>query len=434
VTPGVGEQHETPLAKKGNTVMSRTAKEYLEAEVKRLVDQARETTRSVEAENRTFTPEERMKVEGLIHETNDLRTKIAEQDDNERLVRAIEDSAAVASGEPTIVDEPAKSIGDAFVKSDGYARLKARGLAGSWTSGPVEFSSGMKLTDAGLSVESITAAGGTLPLNPQVAPLVTPVEEPLTIAGLFGQGVATQNSIVYLEETTTQTLIGQAPYSGQSSAAPTTAEAGVKPAVFVDFTKKSTSIEKIAAFLPISDEMLEDEPQIASYINSRLSVFVKQAEEAYLMNKLLGSGINTADASDLLGGTNTFDAIAAGILKVQVDAGMNPDAVLVHPVDFWKMATTKTAVDGQYFSGGPYAAPSRNPWGVSVVVTREAILGFPVVGAFREAATLWRKGGLSVEASNSHSDYFRKNLTALRAEERLGLTVLRPKAFVKVNI
>ena len=108
--------------------------------------------------------------------------------------------------------------------------------------------------------------------------------------------------------------------------------------------------------------------------------------------------------------------------------------MLIHPVDFWKMATSKDATNGQYFSGGPYAVPSRNPWGVRVVVTREAINGFPIVGAFRDAATLWRKGGLSVEASNSHSDYFRKNLTALRAEERLGLTVLRPKAFVKVNI
>jgi len=411
----------------------RTAKEYLEAEVKRLVEQAREVTRAAEAENRTLTDDERMKVEGLIADTNTLKSRIAEQDDNRRLLEAIEGASSVASGEPTQADEPAKSIGEGFVKSDGYKRLKARGLTGNWTSGPVDV--GAKLTDAGLSVESITAAGGALPLQPQVAPLLGPVEEPLSIAALFGQGTATQNSIVYLEETTTQTLLGFQPYSGQSSEADVTAEGGVKPAVFVDFTKRSTSIEKIAAFLPISDEMLEDEPQISTYINGRLTMFVRQAEESYLVNKLLGSGIATADASDLFGGTNnTFDAIAAGILTCQTGAGMNPDAVLIHPVDFWKMATTKDGVNGGYYSGGPYASPASSPWGIRTVVTREAILGFPLVGAFREAATLWRKGGLSVEASNSHSDYFRKNLTALRAEERLGLTVLRPKAFVKVSI
>jgi len=414
----------------------KTAKEYLEAEIKRLVEQAREITRLVDAENRSLTDDERMKIEGLIQESNGLKSKVVEQEQNEALLKAISDADAVASAEPTMVDEPTKSIGDAFVKSDGYKRLRARGLTGNWTSGPVEFggkSFGTKLTDSGLSVESITGAGGALPLAPQVAPMVTPVEEPTSIADLFGQGTATQNSIVYLEETTTQTLLGQQPYSGQSSAAVTTAEGAAKPPVFVDFTKRSVSIEKIAAFLPISDEMLEDEPQIASYINSRLAVFVRQAEEAYLMNKLLGSGIAVSTGSLVQASPNTFDNIAAAILTVQTGAGMDPDAVVIHPVDFWKMATSKDATNGQYFSGGPYAGPSRNPWGVRVVVTREAMLGAPLVGAFRDAATLWRKGGLSVEASNSHSDYFRKNLTALRAEERLGLTVLRPKAFVKAT-
>jgi len=413
----------------------KTAKEYLEAEIKRLVEQAREITRLVDAENRALSDDERMKIEGLIQESNGLKAKVVEQDQNDALIRAIADADAVASGEPTLVDEPAKSVGDAFVKSDGYKRLKLRGMSGNWTSGPVEFAKGFgqKLTDANLSVESITAAGSTLPLQPQVIPMIGPVEEPLTIADLFSQGTATQNSIVYLEETTTQTLLGQAPYSGQSSAANTTGEGQPKPPVFIDFTKRSTAVEKIAAFLPISDEMLEDEPQIASYINSRLAVFVRQAEESYLMNKLLGSGIAVSVGSAVQASPNTFDNIASAILSVQVGAGMDPDAVVIHPVDFWKMATSKDATNGQYFSGGPYAGPSRNPWGVRVVVTREAMLGAPLVGAFRDAATLWRKGGLSVEASNSHSDYFRKNLTALRAEERLALTVLRPKAFVKAT-
>lgn len=411
--------------------MGQSAKDYLEAEVKRLVDQAREVTRSAEADGRTLSDDERMKVEGLISETNDLKGRISSIVDNEELLKAIDRAGAQGMGEPTVAETAAKSFGEAFVKSEGYKRLQARGLQGSWTSGPVGFD-GAKLTDAGLSVESITAAGGALPLQPQVLPLLGPVEEPLTIAGLFSSGTATQNSIVYLEETTTQTLIGGAPYSGQSSAAATTVEGGVKPAVFVDFTKRSTSVEKIAAFLPIADEMVEDEPQIASYINARLSVFVRQAEEAYLMNKLLTSGISVSVGTAVQASPNMFDKIASGILTCQTQAGLNPDAVVIHPQDFWTMATTKAvAGTGDYFSGGPYAVPSRNPWGITVVVTREAMNGFPLVGAFREGATLWRKGGLTVEASNSHSDYFRKDLTALRAEERLALTVLRPKAFVK---
>ena len=47
---------------------------------------------------------------------------------------------------------------------------------------------------------------------------------------------------------------------------------------------------------------------------------------------------------------------------------------------------------------------------------------------------MWRRGGLSVEATNSHSNYFQLNLVAIRAEERLGLAVYRPAGFTEVRL
>ena len=38
-----------------------------------------------------------------------------------------------------------------------------------------------------------------------------------------------------------------------------------------------------------------------------------------------------------------------------------------------------------------------------------------------------------MQASNSHQDYFIKNLTAIRAEERIALAVMVPAAFGKVT-
>jgi hypothetical protein len=38
-----------------------------------------------------------------------------------------------------------------------------------------------------------------------------------------------------------------------------------------------------------------------------------------------------------------------------------------------------------------------------------------------------------VEATNSHSDLFVKDITMLRAEERLGLGLYRPSAFTAVS-
>jgi HK97 family phage major capsid protein len=74
-------------------------------------------------------------------------------------------------------------------------------------------------------------------------------------------------------------------------------------------------------------------------------------------------------------------------------------------------------------------------WEKPVYVTGAtgATKGTAIVGT-RESAQVWRRGGMSVEASNSHSNYFQLNLVAIRAEERLGLAVYRPTGFVEVRL
>ena len=66
-------------------------------------------------------------------------------------------------------------------------------------------------------------------------------------------------------------------------------------------------------------------------------------------------------------------------------------------------------------------------------MTPSIVANTALVGAFKQAAQVFRKGGIRVEASNSHADFFIKNLVAIRAEERLALAVYRPGAIGKVT-
>jgi HK97 family phage major capsid protein len=68
-----------------------------------------------------------------------------------------------------------------------------------------------------------------------------------------------------------------------------------------------------------------------------------------------------------------------------------------------------------------------------VVVTSNITVGSALVGAFSTGAAVHRKGGLRVEATNSHGSYFAQNLTAIRGEERLALCVYRPSAFTVIT-
>jgi HK97 family phage major capsid protein len=71
--------------------------------------------------------------------------------------------------------------------------------------------------------------------------------------------------------------------------------------------------------------------------------------------------------------------------------------------------------------------------GMSVFVTPSVGVGTALVGDFATSARIYRRGGLSVEATNSHDDWFVRNLSMIRAEERLALAVFRPSAFCSVT-
>jgi HK97 family phage major capsid protein len=59
--------------------------------------------------------------------------------------------------------------------------------------------------------------------------------------------------------------------------------------------------------------------------------------------------------------------------------------------------------------------------------------GTALVGSFGQGGQVFTKGGLTVEASNSHADFFQRNQTAIRAERRLALAIFRPGAFGTVS-
>ena len=72
-------------------------------------------------------------------------------------------------------------------------------------------------------------------------------------------------------------------------------------------------------------------------------------------------------------------------------------------------------------------------WGLPVALTSAIVAGTALVGAFKTASQIFRKGGLRVEASNCHASFFVENKIAIRAEERLALAVYRPSAFGTVT-
>lgn len=325
-----------------------------------------------------------------------------------------------------------KSLGQQFVESGGYKRyLGLDSKSSSWSTGAVELKTLLAEGTSG------SPGNGYAPIQtPTVLPGVVNIRfQPLTIADLFPQGTTSTPLIRYLVETAV------------TNAAAPTAEGALKPESALTLAKVDETLHKIATFLPVTDEILEDFEQAQSYIDNRLRLFVQISEEAQLLSgdgtgaNLVGilnrSGLATSivkGTAPSVSGDNDMDVLLRQIVKIRTTAFLEPDAIILNPTDWQTIQLTKATGTGVYFAGGPFVDPANQTlWGKKVVTTTAITQGTGLIGSFQQGGQIFRKGGLTVEASNSHADFFQRNQTAIRAEERLALAIYRPGAFGTVT-
>lgn len=384
---------------------------------------------AAEKEARELTAEERDQVNAHLAEAkrcndrisalmgdDDLREQLAQfqGQEQEREAQAIGDGEG--RGRRRIV-----SLGQQFVDSQAYRdsiHRKSRKLG--WNSEQAELNAALLWGDA--------ASGGDL-LVPEYRPGIQPILfQRLTVADLLAQGTTDATSITYMRE------------SSATNAAATVAESAAKPESTLVFDAVTDPVRKIATWLPVSDEMLDDVAALRSYIDERLRLFVRIQEEAQLLNgdgtgsNLVGLRNRANMAADQPRSSDTnADAVHKQITAIMTGSFLMPDGIIMHPTNWQTIALSKSTT-GEYLGAGPFNASQQyRLWGLPVVATTAITANTALVGAFRLGAQVFRKGGLTVDATNSHSDYFVRNLTAIRAEERLALAVYRPGAFGEVT-
>jgi HK97 family phage major capsid protein len=408
---------------------------------KALTEEFRGIWNRADAENRELTATERKYVERLVDQAQS-------QHRIEQQMRSL--GQELGAGISFVSTDPGSFTngggpGDRFVASTGYKQIKlADSRPQQWSTGPVEVSTVPLQTKGTLLEGGAGGPGGGL-VPPYYQPgIASKLFEPLGVSDLFGSSTTTASQVRYINEGTALSGAAGVP------------EAGVKPESTLAYSEVVEPIKKIATLLGISDEMIEDAPSIQSYLNQRLSLFISIEEERQLLrgngtNELIGL-LNRSGGQAI----NQYTKAAAddntvGLLRVlnntRGSSFLEPDAIIMHPSNW---LTTRLLRDGtggtvgQYFGGGPFTAAYGGPqgpanafsdslWGKRVVLSTVVGAGTALVGSFGLGAHIWRRGGVSVEASNSHSDWFQKDLVALRAESRLGLGLYRPSSFTEVR-
>jgi HK97 family phage major capsid protein len=217
------------------------------------------------------------------------------------------------------------------------------------------------------------------------------------------------------------------------------AASGVKPESDLTFAVVSSPVETIAHLMPITRRAAADSNQVRQMVDAFLLYGLAEEEEDQILNGngtspnlrgiLQTSGISTVGSA----GTD-IDAVVDAVRTIRNDR-RRPTAMVVHPND-WYSTGFLLAKDttGNYLLGDPRASVEQlnTLWGLQVVVSEAITENTALVGDFRQAVVADRQQS-AIYMTDSHKDWFARNLLAVLAEERLGFGVLDPDAFCTIT-
>lgn len=335
------------------------------------------------------------------------------QADVERTSRrtAVASAAAVApSGQTTEAKAPQaqvrerRSMGQVFVESQAFKDYRDHGGRGA--SGAVEF-------DDFLGVERHRAAimtpdlEGVIPPYTGFSPVSYTTTSPLLDA--IGRERVSSGTVTWVDWGGSDPVAGKVP------------EGDLKPEAAITPTEEALNLDTFAHWKAISRQALEDYARIQSIVEGKLRGGLEDALEEGAAAALTGATtIPGVSDADLLTG------IRLGIASTQ-EYGFVANTVLLNPADFAALDIQASA----QAANGPISFGRF--WGLQPVAAGAVPEGTAYVGDFRAGVTWFDRGTASVYMTDSHADYFIRNLLVILAETRAAFAVTDPLALAKVT-
>jgi HK97 family phage major capsid protein len=333
------------------------------------------------------------------------------------------------SGPKPVMDEPFEIAEPLVVRGAG---------------GLLQAISGMGPDEVRALIYSGTMSASTL--LPQVYPTVyRGAEPPLVMRDVLLGLSTTSDNVTILQE------------SGFTNNAAEVAEAidtttGAKPESALTFTEATFPVRIVAHWIPVTRQNLEDLAWIRGYVDGRLLQGLARREDNQFLNgngtppNLTGiyntSGILVLDNTYFTGAPVTdagqsnenLNRVRRAITRVSLSTvgGAVPSFIVANPADVEAWDTLSNA-QREYLIGGPMAGSVSRLWGLPVVKSEYTAAKTVLVGDGSMAAVVDRSRS-AIYTTDSHADFFVRNIFVILAEERVALVVFRPSAFAKVTL
>lgn len=322
------------------------------------------------------------------------------------------------------------AIADLLMKSEGMAAFQ------KGTSRAVE----IQVPGQMFKTAILNATGQNQPLvqSDRRPGIVFGPQRRFTIRDLFPQLPTDSNLVEFCRENVFSNNAG--PQGGLTSPTVAGGEGEIKAESGITFTLANTPVITLAHWLPASRQVLSDAPQLQNHVENRLMYGLKLEEEDELLNGTGTNGklnglINNATAFSRGGtGMTALDAVANGLGQL-VASEYTPSGIILNPSDWWssKFMLAKNS-QNEYLLGNPAEMAEPRLWGLPVAVTNTMPAGkFMVLDAFRAGFIADRESAV-VRISESHADFFVRNLIVILVEERLAIVIQLGAAMIYGDI
>ena len=432
--------------------MDTALKSRLTTERDQNLKNARDIAAKAESEGRNFHDDERAQVTAYIEKAREASNQLKALDGDAALIEEInvlgQPVGQLAKGAGvTLADAGRKSLGERFTTAPEYVdwMKSVSSSSGTIPDGLKQFRSpefqveGLKALVTGDSDTSAGALvapdwrGGLVDLGP--------IMRPLTVRGLITNSTTSSDIVEYAR--VTGFTNNAAPVPEAVSAATiepggvTAAQGGLKPESGLALEKVSATVKTIAHWVPATKRALSDAAQVRSLIDNHLAYGLEEELEDQIVAGD-GTGENFEGILEVSGtqsqawDTNLFVTTRKAKRKVRTVGRAVPTAFLLNPEDNERIDLAMDAND-RFYGNGPFNLGPDILWGLPRVESEAVPAGTGIVGDFRKAE-IWDREQAGIVVSDSHLDFFTRNLVAILAEMRAAFGITRPSAFVAIDL
>ena len=414
---------------------------------------ARAVCDEAEKAGRELTADERQKIEAALKEAKGYKDRLKVIEGDEELKRQILDMGAgielIPEGQGKRPDGvPAgrgKTLGEQFVSApqfqawmktiapSGVVPEAARGL----NCPPVEFKDlGLFRKDLITGLSDVSAGAF---VNTDITGLYEAIGRyPLVLRDLISVRQTTSDLVEFVQQTQQVSEAAPVPEANVKHPSGATGEiAGTKPQGTMYFEKIQAAVKTIAVYVGVTKRALSDAAQIRGIIDQELREDLADELENQLLN---GNGIgeNFLGIANQPGtliqafNTNILTTCRQAITTLLVTGRQIPSAWMFNPAD-WETVDLLQDANNQYYWGGPLTQGPPRLWGVPVVQSFHKAAGTALLANWRKCV-LWDRQQATISMTDSHDDWFIRNMVAILAELRAAMGLIRPTAFVDVAL